>query len=348
MENQGQDVPQTVEQTSEVMNQHESAGSWWIAFMLTLLAPAVGGTYASARVGMGLRFLGWSYTPYLLFFVFVFYPNFIVLLLVLIASLVMHIALAGKANEVARVPRERKKVGLKMLTALGISMVVNIVAINIVPVEMFRIPSTSMLPNFEVGDRIVVNRMKYGLWNPITRTKHLIGKPPQRGEVIVFLYPPDPSRVFIKRVIGVPGDTISVRDNKLTLNGKPIVTKSYPKEYSYNDYSYNPTTPTTRTLLKLSETIGPKLFLVLNDPGAPSAFSNWSSSKEAKLGARPWGPVVPPGHVFVLGDNRDYSSDSREWGLVKYQAILGRVESIFLSFGPDSTIRWGRTGKKID
>lgn len=338
--------PPREEETKDPQNK-EAQGLWWLAFAMTLLSPAVGGAYATGSFLSGLRYLAWSYAPYLLFVVYGFYSSFTLLLLVLLSTVLFHIALAGKANMEAREKRDRSNLGSKMLGSLAISLLLNLAVLNILPIEMFKIPSSSMLPNFKVGDRIVVNRWRYGFWNPLTRTKQQMGKPPQRGEVIVFLYPPDPHRVFIKRVIGIPGDQIAVRNNQLILNGKLVPTRSHPQPVAYTEPADKQNFSTTTTLQLFTETIGSLSYFVLKDPGTPSAYSSWSSTKEAKLGTRPWGPKVPKGFVFVMGDNRDYSSDSREWGLVKQTSIIGRVESVFLSLGPSNTIRWGRTGMKV-
>ncbi len=343
---QNPSVP-SLEDPIENSPNNNTPGIWWLAFAMTLLSPAVGGSYATGSFFSGLRYLVWSYVPFLLFVVYAFNSSFTILLLILLSTVLFHIALAGKANMEARESRKRSNMGGKMLGSLGISLLLNQLVLNVLPIEMFKIPSSSMLPNFEVGDRIVVNRWTYGLWNPLTRNKQRMGKPPRRGEVIVFLYPPDPQRVFIKRVIGIPGDSITLRNNQLILNGKLVPTRSHPQPITYTEHADKQSFSTTTTLQQYTEHLGALSFLVLKDPGTPSAYSSWSSAREAKLGTRPWGPKVPKGHVFVMGDNRDYSSDSREWGLVKQTSIIGRVESIFLSLGPNNTIRWGRTGMMV-
>jgi len=181
-------------------------------------------------------------------------------------------------------------------------------------VQAFKIPSGSMLPTLLIGDHLLVNKFSYGVRVPFAGTVLIPVSKPGRNDVIVFRYPQDPKLDYIKRVIGVGGDTIESRDKVLFVNGKPF-------EDRYGVHM-------DRTVVER----------------AASPRDNF-------------GPVVvPQGKVFVMGDNRDNSFDSRFWGFVDQKAILGRamviywswdVEQPLFSLGRLQSIRWGRFGDII-
>jgi signal peptidase I len=169
-------------------------------------------------------------------------------------------------------------------------------------VQAFKIPSGSMQPTLQIGDHLLVNKLLYGLRVPVYGTRLLSYFEPERGDIVVFVYPEDRDKDFIKRVVGVPGDRIEIRHKKLYRNGEPV-------DESYAKYT---------------------------DPEGPAPRDNF-------------GPVtVPPGQVFVMGDNRDHSFDSRFWGFVPYEDIKGKAFMIYWSWdGADSWVRWSRLGNVV-
>jgi len=201
--------------------------------------------------------------------------------------------------------------------------------------EPFKIPSGSMMPTLLVGDLILVNKFVYGLRLPVINTKITEGRPPARGEVMVFRYPPKPSMDYIKRVIGVPGDEVAYLNKKLTINGQPVPKDAIPDYFDEE---------TMRYLKQYSENLNGKQHNILNDDARRAGLS------EAEIMAFPFqencrysveGVVckVPPGYYFMMGDNRDNSLDSRYWGFVPDQNIVGRAFLIWMNFSD-----WRRIG----
>lgn len=172
-------------------------------------------------------------------------------------------------------------------------------------VEPFQIPSASMVPTLEVGDFILVNKFAYGLRLPVTQTKVLDVEDPKRGDVMVF-FPPNDDRYFIKRVIGVPGDLIQLYDNQLFVNGD-LMPQSETEIPLSAGYGYE----------IVEESLGDREHLVRKRriPGP--------------LG-RSFSQVVPAGHYFMMGDNRDNSSDSRVWGPVPESNIVGKAFAVWM------------------
>ncbi len=195
--------------------------------------------------------------------------------------------------------------------------------------EPFRIPSDSMMPTLIQGDFIFVNKWRYGLRLPVLNTRVVDIGEPQRGDVVVFRKPSEPSIVFIKRLVGLPGDTIRVTGSQVLVNGTPsqIAARelySGPKNEQY---------PFTRVG---EEQLGEKTHSVLLDPTRPGLDGEWQ---------------VPPGHFFMMGDNRNNSRDSRfpEVGFVPEGNVIGKAEAIWLSFNPEpgSLLLWERMGTGI-
>ncbi len=171
-------------------------------------------------------------------------------------------------------------------------------------VEPFQIPSSSMVPTLEVGDYILVNKYTYGIRLPVVRTKVLALNEPQRGDVMVFFPPHMNDTYFIKRVIGLPGDIISYRQKRLYVNGKeaPLETLAVVPDGA------------SRYGMGL-ETVGAATHLVQEDESRP---------------ARDFSVEVKPGHYFMMGDNRDNSSDSRIWGQVPEKDIVGKAFAVWM------------------
>lgn len=200
-------------------------------------------------------------------------------------------------------------------------------------VEAFKIPTGSMERTLMIGDFLLVNKAVYGAEIPLTHTRLPALAEPQRGDVVVFLPPHDPQRNYVKRLVGMPGDTLEMRDKVLWVNGRRQIE------------------PYTRFIDPLS------------DPGDNRMM--WqvgflSPKLRNRLSYRPtrdnWGPlVVPPGRFFALGDNRDNSEDSRYWGFLDAESIRGRPMFVYYSFDHASAnpfawltdIRWTRIGEAI-
>jgi len=171
-------------------------------------------------------------------------------------------------------------------------------------VQAFKIPSGSMKQTLQIGDHILVNKFIYGVKVPYLHETIIPLKKPRRGDIIVFKYPVDPHKDFIKRVIGIPGDEIEIRDKKLYVNQKRV-------NHDYGVYT---------------------------------------DSRILSANVRPrdnFGPVTVPQHsLFVMGDNRDESFDSRFWGFVDYKALNGKAFIIYWSWDKENFgVRWDRLGQ---
>jgi signal peptidase I len=193
--------------------------------------------------------------------------------------------------------------------------------------EPFKIPSGSMIPTLLVGDLILVNKFTYGLRLPVLNTKITEGTPPKRGDVMVFRFPPRPSQDYIKRVVGVPGDEVAYLNKRLTINGE-LVSKVPVADYFDED--------TMQYFKQYEEVLGGKRHRILNDERRP-AFVEGASSFPFRDNCRysVEGVVckVPPGYYFMMGDNRDNSLDSRYWGFVPDENIVGKAFFIWMNFG---------------
>jgi signal peptidase I len=204
--------------------------------------------------------------------------------------------------------KKKKSVVREYAEAIGIAILLALFIRTFV-VQAFKIPSGSMLPTLMIGDHLLVNKFIYGIRVPFSGKVLVPLKDPQSGDIIVFKFPKDRSIDYIKRVVGVPGDEIEIKNKKLYLNGEPT---SDP----YAHYT------TTQIL-----------------PGSVSPKDNF-------------GPItVPEGKYFVMGDNRDNSSDSRFWGFVENNDVLGKAMIIYWSWDIDepllsvdrfASIRWNR------
>jgi signal peptidase I len=185
--------------------------------------------------------------------------------------------------------------------------------------EPFRIPSGSMLPTLEIGDFILVNKFSYGMRLPVTHTKLISVGEPKRGDVVVFRYPKDTKVDYIKRLVGVPGDKIEWDNKGLRINGVDL-SRTPIGEYAALDQNN-----TVYPAFRLKEDLLSVQHDILIVPNMRSPTGSMT---------------VPPGHFFMMGDNRDMSNDSRFWGLVPEENIVGKATYVWMHFS------WGGDGFK--
>ncbi|WP_341314734.1 signal peptidase I [Paraburkholderia sp. IMGN_8] len=193
-------------------------------------------------------------------------------------------------------------------------------------VEPFKIPSGSMVPTLLVGDFILVNKFDYGIRLPISNTKITEGRPLERGDVVVFRYPKDESVDYIKRVIGLPGDTVAYQDKQLTINGKPVPETPLPDYLDEERLGY---------AKQFEEDLGDRKNAILNNPAVPPFIvgaEDYPYRDNCTYNARGVICKVPPGNYFMMGDNRDNSADSRYWGFAPDKNIVGRAFFIWMNF----------------
>ncbi len=192
--------------------------------------------------------------------------------------------------------------------------------------EPFKIPSGSMIPTLLVNDLILVNKFHYGFRLPVIKTKITEGSKPQRGDVMVFRFPPTPSLDYIKRVIGVPGDTVAYLNKRLTINGQVIVTKAVPDFLDEDASQY---------FKQFEEKLGDKPHRLLNYPNSPAFIQlkpEFLVPEGCVYTVEGVTCKVPEGHYFMMGDNRDNSADSRYWGFVPEANIVGKAVFVWMHF----------------
>ncbi|MFI4954586.1 MAG: signal peptidase I [Gammaproteobacteria bacterium] len=198
-------------------------------------------------------------------------------------------------------------------------------------VEPFRIPSGSMEPTLNTGDFILVNKYAYGLRFPVTNNLFWVNNTPQRGDAVVFRFPVDPSINFIKRVIGVPGDQVVYKNKELFINGEKM-NKELVESLNFIDSAGQSESVTEWT---------------------EDLFKHRHLTYQRDVPGRDVSVTVPEGHYFVMGDNRDDSDDSRSWGFVPDENLVGQAFAIWFSWDSNETnwlkkVRWERIGKKIE
>jgi signal peptidase I len=197
-------------------------------------------------------------------------------------------------------------------------------------VEPFRIPSGSMMPTLLIGDFILVNKFAYGVRLPVLNSRIINTGHPQRGDVTVFRYPENPKIDFIKRIVGVPGDRIAYRNKVLYINGEQV-----PQQYLE---SYVGTG--SGNVMTGSRRLHENLIGVKHDILVMPGRNNFGADFET---------VVPPGQYFAMGDNRDNSRDSRFWGFLPEENLVGKAFLIWMNWDwqQDGVIGWGRLGNGI-
>ncbi|MBX9936889.1 MAG: signal peptidase I [Burkholderiaceae bacterium] len=193
--------------------------------------------------------------------------------------------------------------------------------------EPFKIPSGSMIPTLLVGDLILVNKFTYGVRLPVINKKITEGNKPQRGDVMVFRYPPQPHMDYIKRVVGVPGDEVAYLNKRLTINGQEVPTTTVPDFFDASAMRY---------FKQFEEKLGDQPHQLLNNPEV-SAFiqgaSDFAYRDQCRYSIEGVVCKVPEGHYFMMGDNRDNSLDSRYWGFVPDANIVGKAFFVWMNFG---------------
>lgn len=194
--------------------------------------------------------------------------------------------------------------------------------------EPFKIPSGSMVPTLVVGDLILVNKFHYGVRLPVVNKKILDNNPVRRGDVMVFRYPVDSRLDYIKRVVGLPGDEVAYLNQRLSINGEPVPTVPLGEHYDDDSLSYSP---------MFSEKLGDVEHRIRVDPRRSTWYGPDPKRFPMAENCRysPEGVVckVPPGHYFMMGDNRDNSQDSRFWGFVPDENIVGKAFFVWMNFG---------------
>lgn len=198
-------------------------------------------------------------------------------------------------------------------------------------VEPFRIPSGSMMPTLLAGDFILVNKYTYGIRLPVVDKKIIDVNDPQRGEVMVFHFPEDPSVDYIKRIVGIPGDLVEYRDKRISINGQPL-------SYSENGtFTFETGGLNFVTGIVYQEKLGEHEHAAMVIPGIPGFVEQqvrtFPLQENCAYNETGFSCRVPEGHYFMMGDNRDGSNDSRYWGFVPERNIVGKAFFIWMNFG---------------
>lgn len=217
------------------------------------------------------------------------------------------VSLETTAVEPSKKEKTQKKSALRENVEAILLAVVLALFIRTFVVQAFKIPSGSMLETLQIGDHILVNKFSYGIRLPFSHIMLARFGFPDRGDIVVFEFPEDPDKDFIKRVIGLPGDVVEIKDKHLYVNGKPA-------EYAQAEYKDSVVIPAH---------IQPR------DNMSPL--------------------TVPQDKIFVMGDNRDHSYDSRFWGCVDFTALRGKAFMIYWSWDHQASwVRWRRIGNILE
>ncbi|MDH0863289.1 signal peptidase I [Mitsuaria sp. GD03876] len=195
--------------------------------------------------------------------------------------------------------------------------------------EPFKIPSGSMVPTLLIGDLILVNKFHYGIRLPVINKKIIANNDVKRGDVVVFRYPQNPSIDYIKRAVGLPGDEVAYLNQKLYINGKPVEVTSQGEFFDEDPSAM-------RFRSRFTEKLGPVEHQILVDPNAQPRIMklyDFPYNENCRYTLQGVTCKVPAGHYFMMGDNRDNSQDSRFWGFVPDENIVGRAFVVWMNFG---------------
>jgi signal peptidase I len=286
----------------------------WVAVLLSLLLPGLG----HAVRGRWQRALGW-YSAVVLVDLFLSLRSSLMGTgaLFIVARIVVAID-ARRTPPTAPPPSTKRAWALAlMLVAVGLTVRETI---RRTIVEIYSVPSGSMIPTLQVGDHFYVDKLAYRQ------------RAPERGDVIVFRYPKEPATQFVKRVIGVPGDTIAIVHDQIVLNGRPVPRQALDGDCGYDD-KIDDGEWTRRGCIAYRESLGGHDYRAVYNRGDDRSPSTETTT-------------VPPDSYYVLGDNRDNSHDSRFWGCVPRALVVGRVETIVYSEGPRGP-EWDRVQLRV-
>ena len=261
--------------------------------------------------------------------------NFALLLfvLLLVTGVIWLLDIAWFAPARRRAGRDSRPMWLEYTAGL-FPVIVVVFLLRSFLFEPFKIPSGSMIPTLLVGDLILVNKFTYGVRLPVINTKIFDVGEPKRGDVMVFRFPKDPSVDYIKRVVGIPGDTVTFENNRLTINGQAVALRDAGEFYDRDRLVY---------YRQYSETFGEtehKLLTDLEKPSFVSGVDAFPFRDQCSYGRSGLTCKVPSGHYFMMGDNRENSLDSRYWGFVPERNIVGRAFFIWMNFSD-----FGRIGR---
>jgi len=202
--------------------------------------------------------------------------------------------------------------------------------------EPFKIPSGSMIPTLWVGDLILVNKFHYGVRLPVINTQVTAGEPVRRGDVMVFRYPPKPSLDYIKRVVGLPGDEVAYLNKQLTINDQPVPKASLPDFFEEDSLSYikqfQETFPVGASPAEMTSSKTVRLLNNAERPAFIAGTEDFPFKDQCSYSVEGVVCKVPPGHFFMMGDNRDNSLDSRYWGFVPEANIVGKAIMVWMNF----------------
>jgi len=234
----------------------------------------------------------------------------------------------------------KKSASREYANSIGMAVLVALLLRAFV-VEAFKIPTGSMIPTLEVGDYIFVNKFIYGLRIPFTKIKFFEWRKPKRGEVIVFIYPSDPDKDFIKRIVAVEGDRVEVRKDVLYINGHEVPHEELDGLRPYQDLVDERTGQWDEKFAHaVREEVNGNSYITIHEPH-PSYQGDFPRDGSSSY-------TVPPDSVFVLGDNRNNSHDSRFWGPVPLENIKGKAMVVWWSSGSPAGVRWDRLGHLVE
>lgn len=231
-------------------------------------------------------------------------------------------------TSVPNAPEERVAAARKELIRAVVLCFIAVIIVRSFVFELFKIPSSSMVPTLKIGDHIVVSKFNYGFNFPFTTWEFVSWSAPKRGDVIVFIYPKDESLYYIKRVVGIPGDKIEFKGKDLWVNGAPV-----PKELITDEEEI-------KRILGDATGTGQ---VYKEDLNGVVHYVKYSQNNAYEFSRNSEPHVVSDDHFFVMGDNRDDSYDSRSWGDVPRKNLRGKAQMIWISL--DRNASWGSTDK---